>query len=380
MSPKELSPETPPPPSTSPPRQPETMNPAATRAAIILCLSIIAITIACRLPQPVAPVAVAAPPIIIQQETPTPFQPETQTLAVLNEPAIPLFTPEPTLNHELVEATARAELDAQIAISNESIQTRQESFIPGIAWPQEFPAEAVLKHIEEPTWWYAHGINSSLECIDDPQITCIPITRCALISELGGLFSNHNGFILVGNESNLDPEFEDQGCHMSPEEAARRTIIIQEAFPNAEIVAGNPSSWSIGFEYDSWLPRYAEALGPNHQPYAYGGHAYVEGWITPSHISKWITDFTTAYPGPEFWVTEAGVETGDIATEEQLLEVLDKIPAVTRLAMYTTKQITTLPDGTPAGWAIYGDNLDHVDANGNLTTVGRTYVNYANDH
>lgn len=234
----------------------------------------------------------------------------------------------------------------------------------GLAWPHEIgKIRETLASLN--MGWFFSSFRPELLDISG----YVPITRCGLSGELNGLPADYNGFLIVFNEPNLP---EPNGCPLTPEDAASRYRNLRQDYPNAKMVVGNTSVWELGAWQTNynWLPRFANLITDD-PPYAWGTHGYVEEWITASNVTSWVGSFARKY-GRRMWVTETGICSGNTDELTKLLDGLNRIKSVERVAFYTDYQ----PDNVP--WGICDGRISLTEEDGDLTSPGQTVSNWEN--
>lgn len=222
----------------------------------------------------------------------------------------------------------------------------------GVAWPHEMNRiDQSLKDLELD--WFYSALNK--EYLNHPGF--VPISRCGLVSELVGLDPNYDGYLMTFNEPNNK---EPNGCPLSVDEAVASYKNLRKAYPKAKMVVGNTSIW----ETNKWLEEFTVKVGLD-QPYAYGIHAYVEGWADSKYIKNQLELFLKNTPQARIWITEAGVCSGNLNELNDLVGVFKSYPQIERVAFYTDLQ----PENVP--WGICEGRINLLDKNKNLTEIGK---------
>ena len=114
--------------------------------------------------------------------------------------------------------------------------------------------------------------------------------------------------------------------------------------------------------YDVALPQY------------FGLHGYVEEWITASQLNYWwsgtkrIIEQVGVYQIVELWITEFADTTGDTKSFEDLLQIMQSNPYITKYA-YFTNRYDPGAAYIPQGW----HDFNLINGDGSLSPMGEVY-------
>ena len=214
------------------------------------------------------------------------------------------------------------------------------------------------------TWYYTwtHYPKPKI----DPRY--IPMSYYGLFD--GNLPVDYNGFVLFLNEPNSQAPF---GSEISPSLAAERYALFVQAQPNAKLIVGNCSAWSV-----AWYMNFIIAVRDNYDvplPKYIGVHGYVEDWITAPQLDLYWSDIKRVieqvgmYQIEEMWVTEFADTTGDTASLTALMDVIQSKPYITKFAYFTNRYDPTQPY-IPAGW----HDFNLINSDGTLSPIGLIYA------
>lgn len=196
----------------------------------------------------------------------------------------------------------------------------------------------------------------------DPRY--IPMSRCGLWDDTFPV--DYSGYVLIFNEPvNREPN----GCGISPQVAAERYIAFVDRFTNVIPVVSNN-----GANGAPWNREFILALKAVNYPLPtiWGVHLYYDWYYTFDrwkgdlsalmHFFDWSLGFT-----PEIWVTEFAMTSGDPVIFKQMLDYLDTLPYVTRIAPFTNRPMYE-EDWWPTDWKVELFNPD-----GSITPLGEVY-------
>ncbi len=165
------------------------------------------------------------------------------------------------------------------------------------------------------------------------------------------ILPDYAGEILVFNEPNLEIQ-----ANLSPVEAAARSRVLRERYPQATLIAGGTSIWAV-----DWMRDYLNAGGQADKIHI---HAYAEAWIGVDEIEYYLRQYEKF--GLPIWVTEFNNLSADVNEFRAMLDLFSQHPQIERIAAYTNRQ-----PHTGALWEL--PYLVELTPGGVLTEKGQAY-------